>query len=87
MDYLTEISTELGIAPWLFVIIIAWSLVWKLIGMWKAARNKHVVWFIVMALFNTVGILPILYIYIFSDLKDFRTDNMKKSTNKKKSKK
>jgi hypothetical protein len=50
--------------PWLIPLII-WDVVWKLIAMWKAARNHHIVWFILLAVLNTVGILPIIYILIY----------------------
>ncbi|MFH1325317.1 MAG: DUF5652 family protein [archaeon] len=50
-------------------IISVWDLVWKLLGMWKASKRNSVVWFVVLMIFNTVGILPILYIYIFSEWK------------------
>jgi hypothetical protein len=68
-DYFTLISTQLGIPIWVFLIIIAWEAVWKLIAMWKAAAvQKSLVWFIVLAVFNTIGILPILYIFVFSKM-------------------
>ena len=35
---------------------------WKMAGCWKAARNGHLAWFIGLALLNTVGILPVIYI-------------------------
>jgi hypothetical protein len=50
---------------WLVPIIIilsVWEVVWKLIAMWKAGRNNHLAWYICIAIFNTVGILPIIYI-------------------------
>jgi hypothetical protein len=53
--------------PWLIPIIIIlaiWDVVWKLIAMWIAGRNNHLAWFICIALFNTIGILPIIYILI-----------------------
>jgi hypothetical protein len=87
MDYIAEISSELGIVPWLLIVIIVWSLFWKLTAMWKSAKNNHVIWFVVIALFNTIGILPILYIYVFSDLGDFKENNLKNPKFKKKPKK
>jgi hypothetical protein len=33
--------------------------------MWKNARHNQLAWFICVAIFNTVGILPILYILCF----------------------
>jgi hypothetical protein len=49
-------------------IIVIWDSIWKLNGMWKAAKKGSVVWFIVLAIINSVGILPILYVYIFSEM-------------------
>lgn len=48
----------------LIIILAIWEVVWKLIAMWKAGRNNHLAWFICIALINTVGILPIVYILI-----------------------
>jgi hypothetical protein len=52
-----------------FVIVIVllaiWEGVWKVIAMWKSARHNQLAWFICLAIFNTVGILPILYILCF----------------------
>ena len=49
---------------WIIPLII-WSAVWKLIALWKAARNRQLVWFICLAIFNTAGVLPILYVYYY----------------------
>ena len=46
----------------LIIIVIIWEAIWKLIAMWKAARKNHLVWFICLALINTAGILPIIYL-------------------------
>ncbi|MCX6333390.1 MAG: DUF5652 family protein [Bacteroidia bacterium] len=54
--------------PWLIPVIIIlalWDTVWKLIAMWRAARNNHLAWFICIFIFNTLGILPIIYILIY----------------------
>jgi hypothetical protein len=54
-----------GILSWfipLVVICALWDAVWKLIGMWRAGRNNELAWFICIAIFNTLGILPIIYI-------------------------
>ena len=49
---------------WLIPFVI-WAGVWKGIALWKAGRNNQVVWFVVMFLLNTLGILPILYLVFF----------------------
>ena len=46
----------------LIVLVAIWDGVWKLIALWKSARNNQLAWFVCLAIFNTAGILPILYI-------------------------
>jgi len=65
-DYFATIAAQLGVSLWLLMVILIWSGVWKLIALWKSARNNSKIWFIVLALVNTVGILEILYIFVFS---------------------
>ena len=48
------------------VILVIWTLIWKGIALWKAARNSHKAWFIILLIVNTVGILEIIYILGFS---------------------
>ena len=50
---------------YLFVIIVIWGTIWKGIGLWKAAKETQRYWFIAILILNTVGILPILYIFVF----------------------
>jgi methionyl-tRNA synthetase len=47
------------------MLIAIWSIPWKAVALWKSARNNDLVWFIVLMVVNTVGILEILYIYLF----------------------
>ena len=49
-----------------FGLVMVWSLVWKGLALWKAARKGTSVWFVVLLVVNTVGILDILYLYVFS---------------------
>jgi len=44
--------------------MLAWSLEWKGLALWRAARKGDKVWFIVFLLVNTLGILEILYLYV-----------------------
>ena len=66
-----DLSSAFGSVVFVVIIVILalWDAVWKAIGMWKAARNGSVGWYIAILIFNTVGILPILYIYVFGKKK------------------
>lgn len=74
---LTIISNQLGISILslltILLTIFIWEFVWKLLALWKSARNGSIVWFIILGLFNTIGILPILYIFVFSKFKCCKT--------------
>ena len=48
----------------LIVILVLFDSVMKLIALWRAARNNHLVWFICLAIFNTIGILPMVYLVL-----------------------
>jgi len=68
MDYFQILSMQLGIPLGILIVLIIWSFVWKLLALWKSARKGSIVWFIMLALINTAGILEILYLFIFSEM-------------------
>ena len=47
----------------LFVVFALWSVVWKGLALWHSARRGENVWFIIILLVNTVGILEIIYLF------------------------
>lgn len=53
----------------LIVILAVWSIIWKGLALWRAARNGSNAWFIIMLVVNTVGILEIIYIFFLSKKK------------------
>lgn len=83
MNSIIDPLESLGLIPiWLIAIVLIWSLTWKGLALWKSARKNSPVWFIILLIVNTVGVLEILYIYVFSEMKNnFRK---KKALNKKK---
>ena len=58
-----EIFTELGTLFIVIIVILAlFDSVMKLIALWHSAGRKQLAWFICIAIFNTAGILPIIYL-------------------------
>ncbi|HLD17802.1 MAG TPA: DUF5652 family protein [Patescibacteria group bacterium] len=53
----------------LATLFLLWSLPWKGAALWKAARQGEKVWFVVLLLLQTVGVLEILYLFVFSKMK------------------
>lgn len=56
--------------PWVIYAIIVWTLPWKGVALWKAAKNSHRFWFIIIFILNTLAILDIIYILFFSKKKE-----------------
>jgi hypothetical protein len=79
-EYLNEAVSLTGISLGLLIVIVIWSSIWKYIALWKAGRNNSLLWFVIFALVNTVGILEILYIFVFSKMKknNFRAKKARK---------
>lgn len=67
-QFLTDMS------PILLAVILTWSLVWKGLALWKAARMKSKVWFVAILIINTIGILEILYFFLFSKIQNTKKD-------------
>jgi hypothetical protein len=55
------------IGIFVIILIIAWEVIWKLTAMWYAGKNNSKAWFIALAIINTVGVLPILYLIFCTD--------------------
>lgn len=51
---------------WPIIVIVAlWEIFWKGRGLWAAARSNNTKWFIAILIINSLGILPIVYLYFF----------------------
>lgn len=47
-------------------VLFAWTMIWKGIALWKSAGLRQKVWFIVLLVINTFGILELIYIFFVS---------------------
>ncbi|MFH1290831.1 MAG: DUF5652 family protein [Nanoarchaeota archaeon] len=72
--------------PWWVVLISIWDLVWRAFAIWKSTNRNQPIWSVAFLLFQTVGILPILYIFLFSEMKPKPKQTIKKPVKKKRKK-
>jgi hypothetical protein len=54
----------LPFSPMWLVLLALWTLPWKGIALWRAARLKDQKWFLIILIVNTLAILDIIYIYV-----------------------
>jgi len=68
-----QIAAALGVSvllvTWLVTIISLWELVWKGFALWFSGGKKQKIWFVCILIFNTAGILPIVYLLIYKPWK------------------
>ena len=74
----SDLESLLNINPVLLVIILIWVGVWKGLALWKSARLTQPVWFVALLVVNTVGILEILYLFLFSEMGREKNKNLRK---------
>lgn len=67
MDPFSSIPETLP--PITYFIALIWSLFWKGLALWKAARYNQVNWFLVILIVNLVGIVEIVYLFGFAKTK------------------
>lgn len=58
--------TFLATHQWIIILAAIWTIPWKGLALWRAARNQSTAWFVVLLIINTLGILEIIYIFAFS---------------------
>lgn len=51
-------------------IFIIWSLFWKAWALWLAARRGEKIWFGLLLIINTLGLLEIIYIFAVAKQSD-----------------
>lgn len=70
-----SLVTYITAHPWVVVALI-WTLIWKGLALWQAAKRSDKIWFVAMLVVNTVGILEIIYLaYLYFQDKRSATAN------------
>jgi uncharacterized membrane protein len=55
-----------GVPGWVIALVVVlgiWEAVWKAIALWRAGNDRNLLWFVLMFILNTLGILEIIYIF------------------------
>ena len=56
--YFTSVSFNVFL-----VVVLLWTIPWKLYAVWMAAKRDQKKWFVALLLLNTLAILEIFYIF------------------------
>lgn len=84
--FLENLQSLSDLPVWFVAIVTAWILIWKGLALWKAAKRNSPNWFVILLIVNTIGILEILYYYLFSEMNLNDEKGKKENTTKQKSK-
>lgn len=63
MENITQQLFQFLSQPQLILPFILWSIFWKGWALWKSANKRQLLWFIILLLFNSLGLLEIAYIF------------------------
>ncbi len=63
---LETLAQQFNVSPEILVILIIWTLLWKGLSLWKSARLNQPIWFVILLIINTLGILEIIYLIMYS---------------------
>ena len=61
---------------WIWIIVALWTLPWKGVALWKAARLNSLKWFIAILVLNTFALLDIFYIFVIARKAEKGEDNL-----------
>lgn len=69
MNYLQELIEKSEWSIPILLILTVWTLFWKGMALWFAARKRDKFWFVVILLVNTMGILEVIYLIVLRNQK------------------
>ncbi len=67
MDSFIQIKDPKTMA--IFVIVAIWTIFWKGLALWHSSRRDNRVWFVIILVVSTLGILEIIYLFFVLKLK------------------
>ncbi|MGB9681088.1 MAG: DUF5652 family protein [Minisyncoccia bacterium] len=53
-------------ASYIIYFLLVWALIWKGWALWVSARRNEKIWFIILLVINTLGLLEIFYLFIYT---------------------
>lgn len=62
MNYISSLMRQ----PQFYIPFLIWSIFWKGLALWKSAQKKQLIWFILLLIVNTVGLMEIMYIFFLN---------------------
>jgi MFS superfamily sulfate permease-like transporter len=48
-------------------LLVLWDIAWRGMALWRSARRTDLIWFVVLLVVNSLGILPIVYLLLTRD--------------------
>ena len=53
----------------IFAIIVLWTVFWKGLALWHSSRRDNRIWFVILLIISTLGIMEIVYLFFVIKLK------------------
>jgi len=67
VPYLASVlGVSVAVMTAILIITAFWTIIWKGLGLWRAARNNNKWWFLAFLVINDLGLLEIIYLLWFA---------------------
>jgi len=66
MNEVEQFISQINQNPYFAIPLMLWTIIWKGLALWKAAKKEDKIWFVVLLVLNSLGIVEILYYFFFS---------------------
>ncbi|HRH31470.1 MAG TPA: DUF5652 family protein [Candidatus Paceibacterota bacterium] len=53
----------------IFALVVLWIFFWKGLALWHASRRDQRMWFVILLIISTLGIIEIIYLFFVIKLK------------------
>ena len=53
----------------IILVAVVWTLFWKVLSLWHAAKKGKKGWFILLLLVNSLGVLDVFYLFYVEKIK------------------
>lgn len=63
MNNLNQQLAEFFKNPWALALLLTWTIFWKGLALWRSAGKKQIIWFVLILVVNTMGLLEIVYVF------------------------
>jgi len=73
-----QILKQINQNPYVIIPLSIWIVCWKALALWKASKKNDKIWFGIILVLNSLGLVEIVYYFLVSKYDKFSFNKKKK---------